>query len=443
MTFPWGKRRNTNGQADTTDSLTGLTTDRGYTEHEHLDEMGLIHMNGRVYDPLVGRMMSADPFIQAPGSLQSYNRYAYVMNNPLNLTDPSGYFSLRGFLRKLDTFVRNPSTSNAYNVHRSMPGVVAVDNFVVKNPWAYALGRAAAGFWGGPWAAAGASAYYAYITTGSDSSAIKAFGLSIGTSYAFEWAGDVGEGGKYGAGHYAAHAAVGCASSVAGGGKCGAGALSAMAGLAGTQFGSIAGGTTAGRFAYAAVAGGVASKLAGGSFIDGAQTAAYGFLFNECAHTRACGSDSTKVTVSANRVLGNMAHSEIQISSGYDFVVLEGQPGYSNGNNRLEGRSNGANQGDAFAIGLNPSDGRTMAQFALDLQTAGASYKDNLTYSFPSIRYSFSNLNGGYNSNGYVGGVLDAAAPGAGLRYVVQGAASRSGFRVPGMENPIPLSPVR
>ena len=99
MTFPWGKRRNTNGQADTTDSLTGLTTDRGYTEHEHLDEMGLIHMNGRVYDPLVGRMMSADPFIQAPGSLQSYNRYAYVMNNPLNLTDPSGYFSLRGFLK--------------------------------------------------------------------------------------------------------------------------------------------------------------------------------------------------------------------------------------------------------------------------------------------------------------------------------------------------------
>ena len=78
---PWGKRRNTNGQADTTDSLTGLTTDRGYTEHEHLDEMGIIHMNGRVYDPLVGRMMSADPFIQAPGSLQSYNRYAYVMNN--------------------------------------------------------------------------------------------------------------------------------------------------------------------------------------------------------------------------------------------------------------------------------------------------------------------------------------------------------------------------
>jgi RHS repeat-associated protein len=63
--------------------------------HEHLDEMGIIHMNGRIYDPLTGRFMSADPFIQAPGNLQSYNRYAYVMNNPLSCTDPSGYWSLK------------------------------------------------------------------------------------------------------------------------------------------------------------------------------------------------------------------------------------------------------------------------------------------------------------------------------------------------------------
>ena len=156
-----------------------------------------------------------------------------------------------------------------------------------------------------------------------------------------------------------------------------------------------------------------------------------------------CGSSSTKVTVTGNRVLGNMAHAEIQISSGYDFVVLEGQPGYSNLNNRLEGRSNGANKSDAFSSEMGPHDGRTMAQFAGDLQLAAASYKNDLTYSFPSIRYGLSNLNGGYNSNSYVGGVLDAAAPGAGLRYVVQEAASRNGFRIPGMENPIPLVPVK
>jgi RHS repeat-associated protein len=69
--------------------------------HEHLDEMGLVHMNGRIYDPLIGRFMSADPIIQAPSMLQSHNRYAYVMNNPLNLTDPSGYSWLSRFIKKV------------------------------------------------------------------------------------------------------------------------------------------------------------------------------------------------------------------------------------------------------------------------------------------------------------------------------------------------------
>jgi RHS repeat-associated protein len=287
---PWGKRRNINGKADTTDALVGLTTDRGYTEHEHLDEMGVIHMNGRIYDPLVGRMMSADPFIQAPGNLQSYNRYSYVWNNPLNSTDPTGYFNIFDPLnlaptaRAVHTAVTNPNSTNIFNAHRSVPGVVALDNFVVRNPWAFQLGRIAAGVWGGPWAAAGATGYYTYLTTGCESCSVKAFGLSLGTAYAFQAAGDVGQGAnEYGAGHYAAHAAVGCASSVAGGGQCGAGALSAVAGLAGTQIGAGIE-ITGGRFATAVIAGGVASRLAGGSFIDGAQTAAYGYLFNHLSH---------------------------------------------------------------------------------------------------------------------------------------------------------------
>lgn len=68
-----------------------MATRRGFTDHEHLDEVELIHMNGRVYDYNVGRFMSVDPFIQEPGNSQSINPYSYIMNNPLAGTDPTGY----------------------------------------------------------------------------------------------------------------------------------------------------------------------------------------------------------------------------------------------------------------------------------------------------------------------------------------------------------------
>jgi RHS repeat-associated protein len=66
---------------------------RGYTGHEHLPEFGLINMNGRMYDPIVGRFLSPDPYVQAPDFSQSYNRYSYCLNNPLIYTDPSGEFA--------------------------------------------------------------------------------------------------------------------------------------------------------------------------------------------------------------------------------------------------------------------------------------------------------------------------------------------------------------
>lgn len=52
-------------------------------------------MNGRIYDPEIGRFLSADPYVQFPQSTQGYNRYAYLNNNPLNATDPSGFFNLK------------------------------------------------------------------------------------------------------------------------------------------------------------------------------------------------------------------------------------------------------------------------------------------------------------------------------------------------------------
>jgi RHS repeat-associated protein len=63
----------------------------GFTGHEHIDNVELIHMNGRVYDPPLGRFISADPFVSRPHDGQGLNRYGYALNNPLAFTDPSGF----------------------------------------------------------------------------------------------------------------------------------------------------------------------------------------------------------------------------------------------------------------------------------------------------------------------------------------------------------------
>ena len=93
----FGAKRDVNNWGDlapptSTDSpAVSSITSAGFTGHEELDGVGLIHMGGRVYDPVLGRFLSADPIVQAPDNTQSYNRYTYCLNNPLNLTDPSGY----------------------------------------------------------------------------------------------------------------------------------------------------------------------------------------------------------------------------------------------------------------------------------------------------------------------------------------------------------------
>jgi RHS repeat-associated protein len=88
---PFGKRRFPNGATDANHTVVGSNTNRGYTNHEHLDALGLIHMNGRVYNPLVARFMTADPGVPHPEDPQSFNRYSYTRNNPLAYDDPSGF----------------------------------------------------------------------------------------------------------------------------------------------------------------------------------------------------------------------------------------------------------------------------------------------------------------------------------------------------------------
>ena len=87
---PFGKARSSNWVA--TDNLPGKGYDsRGFTDHEHLDNTRLIHMNGRAYDYNLGRFLSIDPVIQFPENSQSLNPYSYLMNNPMAGTDPTGY----------------------------------------------------------------------------------------------------------------------------------------------------------------------------------------------------------------------------------------------------------------------------------------------------------------------------------------------------------------
>lgn len=89
----WGKRRNASDWNPVHDDQQ-LYTDRGFTGHEMLDHLDLVHMNGRIYDQKIGRFISADPIIQAPANLQSYNRYSYVFNNPISNSDPSGFVAM-------------------------------------------------------------------------------------------------------------------------------------------------------------------------------------------------------------------------------------------------------------------------------------------------------------------------------------------------------------
>lgn len=100
----WGQRRDPatwNGEPQTATYDLNVLTPRGFTGHEIIDGLGLVHMNGRIYDPQLGRMLSADLIIQNTASLQSYNRYSYVLNNPLTHTDPSG-FAVYSAARDLD-----------------------------------------------------------------------------------------------------------------------------------------------------------------------------------------------------------------------------------------------------------------------------------------------------------------------------------------------------
>lgn len=81
--------------------------DRGYTGHEHLQSVGLVHMNGRLYDAKLHRFLQPDNYIQDPYNSQNYNRYGYVLNNPLKYNDPSGEFFLGTVITSITNGIQN------------------------------------------------------------------------------------------------------------------------------------------------------------------------------------------------------------------------------------------------------------------------------------------------------------------------------------------------
>jgi RHS repeat-associated protein len=102
---PWGKISRSEGAADPTHAFTGQEID---------SESGIQYYGGRYYNQLIGRFISADPFVQEPDNPQNLNRYSYVINNPQNYTDPSGYdFDFNPFELALVLFAAPGPSSNS------------------------------------------------------------------------------------------------------------------------------------------------------------------------------------------------------------------------------------------------------------------------------------------------------------------------------------------
>ncbi|MDO8705512.1 MAG: RHS repeat-associated core domain-containing protein [Sulfuricaulis sp.] len=180
----FGKRRNVNGTDAT--SITAQTT-RGFTRHEQDDEVGLVNMNAREYDYVLGRFITADTIIPGAKNSQSYNRYSYVNNNPLTAFDPTGHWSLKKYVKAGVKFVTKPSLRNTFDFIHAQPGHEQIDRFVMTNRWAYSIGQMVATVYTAPCGGCGGAAwasYYGYQATGSVNAGLKSGAVAWASSSA-------------------------------------------------------------------------------------------------------------------------------------------------------------------------------------------------------------------------------------------------------------------
>jgi RHS repeat-associated protein len=304
----WGKRRFPDGSDDPTGSITSQTV-WGFTGQEQLTGVGLVHLNGRVYDPLIGRMMSADPVVPDPLNGQTWNRYSYVINNPLAFTDPSGYcfLGLCGIGKAISNFFSSIGKWFTNQIGSIASAIVASVACSVSGP-AYAI---CVGVVTGV-----ISGVITGVTTGSLELALKAGVIAGVTAAAFTVVGDITtsiarvDAVAARAFNVAGHAAVGCGSAVASGEKCGpsalAGAITSFAGPIINTENRVA------SFVANVVVGGVAAVAGGGKFENGAFTAAFGYLFNQLKHS---GNDPSE-----RHQIGVNAAIEDYKSRGYSIV---------------------------------------------------------------------------------------------------------------------------
>ena len=268
----WGKRRNNDGTDDVSNVLTSQTT-RGFTGHEMIDEVDLVNMNGRVYDPVLGRFISADPFIHEVTNSQDLNRYSYVHNNPLSYTDMNGY----GFFKSIGKFFKKfwkPLLAIVVALtlqFELLPALIAGPSATFGSLSTFAQ-VVVTGISGG---------VSNVITTGRPKAFLTGFGQAVATFGVGHglFKGGAAFGSAKWAGKAVAHGVVGGAFAEIRGGSFKSGFLAAGFSSAVAPFGPQ-GSLWKGAVFHAAV-GGVGSVLGGGKFADGAVTGAFTYLFND------------------------------------------------------------------------------------------------------------------------------------------------------------------
>ena len=253
----WGNPRNASNWSALS-AWPDYEADEGFTGHEMMSSLELVHMNGRVYDPLIGRFLSPDIFIQAEGNLQNYNRYSYVLNNPLKYVDPSG----NEFFTFFATIIAIGEGLGGYELFLLFFTAGFLDAYVESGDVGVSL---KAGL------ISGANAYFAH---------------EIGTWFKDGWAADAFNSPSLANVVKATfHGVRGGITAELSGGKFRAGAGAAFFGdYGGGLAGEYTGGGVGSGLIASAILGGTASEIGGGKFSNGALSGAMTFLLNTAMH---------------------------------------------------------------------------------------------------------------------------------------------------------------